>query len=147
MVTSFSEKNYDDDLIRFIQDEHYSILEVLVYNRTGSTISAASVFGHPLRPDSSVSGAYRFCLGTEESYCNGLLIEKRSFAITTLANNGSFKSKALIRGMATIDKAVIPTADVAGTNFTLATLVTALQALNPPVQCNAELSPSVTQSR
>lgn len=147
MVVSFSEKNYLDDLIKYIEDEQYSIPEVTVYNRTGSTISAADVFGHPLRPDSSVAGAYRFCLGTEESYCTALLLETKSFALNTLANNASFKTKALVRGMATIDKAIIPTADVAATAFTLSTLVTALQALNPPILCHAEQTPTATQTR
>lgn len=146
-MTQLSEKQRQDDIIRWNDMRMYNIVPVTVYNRTGVAITASDVMGQPLRPDSSVSGAYRFLMSTEESYCNGILLHDGGFNITNLANAGHFASKALIRGPAIINKNALPTKDVGGTNsFTLATLVTALLGLNPPILPNAEMTPTVTQS-
>ena len=143
---TFSEKRTEGDLVRYNMRQDYTCVAALVYNRTGSTISANDVMGHPLEADSVVSGAYRFCIATRESYCSGLLLDTRSFQQQTLANAGNFWSRALVRGPAIIDKTFIPTTDVAGASFTLATLVTALEAKVPPILCHGEPTITVTQT-
>ncbi len=145
-MPSFTERKNIDDIVRWEVSEFYTRKAVVVHNRTGSTVSLADVMGQPLRVDSGTATEYMFCQATAESYCVGLLLSRLSFAVTTLANAATFKSKALVRGPAIIDKDMIPTTDVLGVALTLATLVTALQALNPPILCNAELTPTVTQS-
>ena len=142
---TFSEKRTQGDLIRYDLRQDYTWAPVTVYNRTGSSITATDIMGYPLRPDTSVSGAYRFLMATEESYCNALCLSHASFVNAPLANNAFHTTKALVRGPAIIDKAFIPTTDLAGAAFTLATIVTAVQAFNPPVLCNAEPTTTVTQ--
>lgn len=146
MVQSAAERQYQDDIIRWELYDGYTKKAVTVHNRTGSTITSADVMGQPLRPDSGVATDYRFLMATEESYCNALLLHHGSFAVNTLANAATFKTKAIVRGPAIIDASRIPALDVAGGSLTAATLITALQALNPPIVCNTEQSPTVTQT-
>lgn len=144
--TVYSEKRTEGDLIRYEMNRDYCRKAAKVYNRTGTTITANDVMGHPLRPDSGASTDFRFCMATEESYCNALMLRHRSFANNTLANGSFVFTHILVRGPAIIDKAFIPTYDVAGAAFTLATLVTALQALSPPILCNPEPAVIATQT-
>ena len=142
---TFSEKRTQGDLIRYDLKQDYTWAPVTIYNRTGSTITATDIMGYPLRPDSSIAGAYMFVMAGGESYTNALCLSHATFVNAPLANNTSHITKALVRGPAIIDKAFIPTTDLAGAAFTLATIVTAVQAFNPPILCNAEPAITVTQ--
>ena len=143
---TFSEKRTQGDLIRYDLKQDYTWSPVTIYNRTGSTIIATDIMGYPLRPDNSVAGAYMFVMAGGESYTNALCLSHASFVNQSLANNASHNTKALVRGPAIIDKASIPTTDLAGAAFTLATIVAAVQAFNPPILCNAEPAITVTQT-
>lgn len=145
-MASFKERVNIDDIIRKEYSDAYCRVACTVHNRTGSAVTLADVMGQPLRADTSVTGDYMFCQATAESYCTGLLLHRGGFNVVNLANTGTFKSKALIRGPAIIDKAFIPLTDAIGGTFTQATLITALQALVPPIICNPELTPTVTQN-
>lgn len=145
-MTTLSEKKTFGDVVRYSMRDDYTIDQVTVHNRTGSTVSTADVMGYPLRPDSGVTGDYMLAVATGESYVTGLLIDHRSFAVSTLANAATFISKALVRGPAIVDKVNIPTLDVAGVAFTLATIVTALAAVSPPILCKGEPTVTVTQT-
>lgn len=144
--TPLSERANIDDVIRWELYEGYCRAVVTVHNRTGSTVSKADVMGQPLRNDTSVTGDYMFVQSTAESYTTALCLSRRSFAQSTLANAGTFKTKALVRGPAIVDKVWIPAADVLGVAFTIATVVTALQALVPPILVNDEHVTTVTQT-
>ena len=143
---TFSEKRTQGDLIRWDMKQDYTWGNALIYNRTGSSISVTDIMGYPLRPDNSIAGAYMFAMAGGESYVNALSLSRASFVNAPLANNAAHLTKALVRGPAIIDKVQgIPTTDLAGASFNLATIVTALQALIPPILCNAEPPVTVTQ--
>lgn len=145
-MPNFTERVHEDDVVRWFLYEGYNKVKVTVHNRSGSTLTNADIMGMPLQADSSVSGDYMFLLAGSESYCVGLLLSQKSFVTATLANLGTFISKALVRGPAIVDKAWIKTADVLGSAYTMATIVTALQGLNPPVVVNTEWPTTVTQT-
>jgi hypothetical protein len=145
-MASFVERKNYDDIVRWEMYEGYTRKAVVVHNRTGSPITLADVMGQPLRTDSIVATDVMFCQAGAESYCVGLLSHRGSFAISNLANLGVFNSKMLARGPAIVDQSMIPTTDVLGASLTVATIVTALQGLTPPVVCNLEHPVTVTQT-
>jgi len=145
-MASASEKNYFDDIIRKVFDLDYCVEEVTVYNRTNGVISPASLQGQPLEPDESQSGKYMFCIAARASYCTAILLSNLSLTVNTMADNATLVGKALVRGPAIIDKTQIPATDVAAANITAATIVTALEALNPPILSKAEHTVTATQT-
>ena len=144
--TVFTERVNIDDIIRYEMYDGYCRASVTVHNRTGSTITLADVMGQPVRNDTSVTGDYMFCQATAESYCTGLCLHRGGFNVANLANLGTFKTKVLVRGPVIIDKTMLPATDVLGATFTIATIITALQGLVPPIVCNAENPLVVTQA-
>jgi hypothetical protein len=145
-MPTLSERRTEGDIVRHQFNYNYNIEQVVVHNRTGSTVSAPDVMGYPLRPDSGVGGEYMFAMQGGESYVNAILIDHRSFQVSTLANLAVFTSKALVRGPAIIDQSALPTADLAAANFNMATIVTALKGLVPPVLSRIEPATTVTQT-
>jgi len=69
-------------------------------------------------------------LATDEANAGGIIVSKKT---VTLAENATTKVTVLVRGPAIIAKAGLPTKDVASTNYTQATIVTALAALKVPI--------------
>lgn len=145
-MASFTERAHIDDTIRYELYDGYTRKAVVVHNRTGSTVTSADVIGMPLQKDSSVATDAMFLQAGAESYCIGLCLHAGSFAVNTLANLGTFKTKMLVRGPAIVDQSWIKAADVLGASYTMATIVTALAGLNPPIIVNTELTPTVTQT-
>lgn len=146
-VNSASEKRRPSDLIRQEYNQLYTRKKVRVYNRSEAAMTILDPIGYPIIVDAgepssggaaAVSGAYAFGKHGNESSTVALYCDSVTRSIS-LAVNGYVDVNVIIRGPAIIDKTQgIPTTDYADTGLTLATIVTALQALNPPILCDAE---------
>ena len=153
-ATVYSEKNTVGDLIRYEGHQDYTRKAITVYNRSGAAMTIANPIGYPILADTgqigsasvpAVAGAYCFAKHGDEASVVALHADEAAKSIS-LAINASVVINALVRGPAIVDKAVIPTTDYAGTGFTLATIVTAIQALNPPILAGAENTSTYTQT-
>jgi len=144
--TTYTEKKYVDDLVRSEYDQNYTRDGVKVYNRTNAVVSISNVLGQPIEPDESVAGAYMFCVAARIQYAVGVILDIRSFASSTLADNASFTTKALMRGPAIIDKTALPATDAHGDAITVADFVTSLSGLNPAIKSVPEHTKTVTQT-
>lgn len=145
--TAYSEKKTIGDLIRMEFNPHggYTRVQAKVYNRNASAITISDPVGYPVKADGTVAGAYKLAFYGDESTVVGLLIDAK-VKISALAQNSFVTTAVLVRGPAIIDKTFIPTLDALGTNsFVLATIVTSLAGVNPPILANAE-GTTVTQS-
>lgn len=118
----------------------YCRREYLVYNRTGAAITLANPMGYPVSNDGTdtTGSPYgtpnkKFTVAGGEAAITGLILTTQAF--TALANNGTIRAAILERGPAIVDKSVIPLTDVSAGTMTLATIVTALQTLTPPILC------------
>lgn len=94
-------------------------------NNSGSALSDEYVIFQPVKLS---SGKWVPVLATDEANAGGLLLIPD--LIDSLANNTDYGVKApvLVKGPLIFNKNSLPAADVAGTSFTIATLVTALEA-------------------
>ena len=147
LLGSASEKRQPSDLIRFEYNQNYTRRKARVYNRSEAALTISDPIGYPIIVDAgepssggaaAVAGAFAFGKHGNESSTVGLYCDTTVKAIS-LAANSYVDVNILCRGPVIVDKAQgIPTTDYAGTGLTLATIVTALQALNPPILCGAE---------
>lgn len=127
------------DLVRWEPDQRYTRTAGTIKNTSGVTIAAGAItVGLPLKLSST---QWVTVQATDEANLKGLFLGDDSHAIPeSLANNAITAAKypILFRGPALVNKSVIPTTDLAGVAYTLATIVTALQGLSPPIDTLVE---------
>jgi len=122
------------DLLKSEWDPRYERDAVTVKNASGVSVLVGWLqVGHPLKK----SGAqWEVVMSGDEASTTALFLGHDSTGIPeALANNGitALKYPILWRGPALINQSVIPLTDPAGGSYTLATIVTALAALSPPI--------------
>jgi hypothetical protein len=94
--------------------------------------------GTPLK---LVATQWTIVLASDESNTGGLFIGDDAQAINeSLAQNAITKEMfpILVRGPALINKSVLPATDPNSASYTIATIVTALAALSPPIETMVE---------
>lgn len=143
-MTVLTERKNEGDIIRHEMRNDYCEKAGLVYNRSNAALTISDAMGYPVVADESVAGAFQFMAAGQEASVVGLMIYAK--AITAIADNAITKCRVLVRGPAIVDKVQLPTLDYAGAAITLATLVTRLAALNPPILANGESPLTHTQS-
>jgi hypothetical protein len=136
------------DLIRAAYHQGYCYVSGKLVNPSATALAGVSVLGQPVK----ASGAnYVLVLATDEANAIGIVAHDKPI---NLALSGTSDDLYLIlrRGPALIDYDALPLKDTAagggdaGTAFTIATLVTALAALSPPIIALRELTPTKTQT-
>lgn len=115
-----------------------------VYNRSNAALTINDAMGYPVIADESVAGAFQFAAAGEEANVIGVMLHAKK--IDAIADNATVKCRVLVRGPAVVDKVQLPTVDYAAAAFTLATIVSALEALNPPILASGESPVTHTQS-
>lgn len=147
-MTQYFEKKTIGDFVRSEYDPSsmYCRKQGVIHNRTGGAITIKDPVAYPVKPDSSVAGDFQLCVAGDEAYVTGLIFDPRGIGVDTpLANLATITRNVFVRGPAIIDKSYIATVDTAAAAFTLATIVTALQALVPPIICLPEPATQTTQ--
>jgi hypothetical protein len=128
-MSTLTEGSKIGDLVRHEYDPNYCRENAVLRNATGATVAAQA---SPLGIVVKRSGAkWVPVLATDEANAAGLLLCTDPDALPSKANNTDYSGTFvfLFRGPAKIAKAYLPTADVAGTSYTMATLVSRLEAL------------------
>lgn len=144
-VTTLTERVTISDLLRWEVNQLYCRdAKTIKYTGAGTAAAGAIKVGHPLK---LVSTQWVTVLGTDEASTIGLFLgnggERTPEALAQNAITAQ-KYQILIRGPAIVNKSQIPTTDPAGTALTLATIVTALAAIN--IYTMTEGSVSATQT-
>lgn len=131
-MTTETENKKLTDLLRWEVDngqQGFCRDEATIKNTLGQSVTLTDPCGYPLK---YVTDHYELACAGEEATVDALLLATEDFE--ALANNATTTKKypILVRGPAIIAKAGLPTVDQDGTPaaFTLATLITALLALN-----------------
>lgn len=143
-MTVLTERKNRGDILRHVYREDYCTKRATVYNRSNAALTLSDAMAYPVVADESVAGAYQFAAAAGAANVIGLMLYEKS--ISAIADNATVKCQVLVRGPAIIDKVWLPTVDYAGASFTLATLVTALGALNVPILANPESTQTTTQT-
>lgn len=130
------------DIIKWLSHQGYNCISGVFRNASGGTLTNVQILGQPVKASST---KFVPVLATDESSAIGIVMTDQK---VTLANNTDLGNKVLIlrRGPALINSDALPAADVAGTSFTVATLVTAYAALSPPIIAQTEPDTVETQS-
>lgn len=126
MTVTTLERKLDDVFIEVPRAE-YGTVSGTIKNTTGAavTLTKQDLIGRPVK---WVTDHWELAIpGTDEATVDGLVYDPQDDL--SLANNGTTANKfvILVRGPALVDLNQIKS------GFTLATLATALQALNPPI--------------
>lgn len=145
VVAVKTEKLNVGDLVRHEYEPFngYARDKVTVYNETGYDIVVDNPLAQPIMVSGAHAGAYKFVAAGSEASAKGLVLRTDSLSVL---NGASIVLVGLMRGPAIINKNTLPANDVNGNALTIATLVTALNGLNPSIKANPELSNAVTQS-
>lgn len=141
-VTVFTEKTTLGDLIRYEHDQQYTRESAKIFNRSLVAITLANPMGYPLKADGA--NDFAFAKATEEANVIGFLLSTKK--VDALAVNGSIKAAVLLRGPAIVAQEFLPATDYAAAAFTIATIVTAAAAFNPPVLIRPEEDVTSTQT-
>lgn len=118
------------DLVKDEYDTRVTRTSGTIKNPSATTAAAGAItVGYPVK---LVGSQWTLLLSTDEANCGGLWLGDPATVpfVESLAQNAvsALPGQILFAGPAVIDKTKIPTTDVAGAAFTLATLVTALNA-------------------
>lgn len=142
-MPSLVSRKHLGDIFKFVSHPGYNTVSGIFRNNSGATRTLFSLVGMPVKLS---GGKWVPVLATDEANITGLVMSEEY--VDTLANNTDWGTKVqvMVRGPALYDKDALPAADIAGTPFTLATIVTALAALSPPLIAQAEPATSQTQA-
>jgi hypothetical protein len=144
-------KTYLGDLIRAEFHRAYNYVEAPLVNPNSTSAGDLNGFNPLGQPVKASGNNYVFVLATDEASTIGLVADQRLLNLLHSATSGE-RYLILRRGPAVIDYDAIPANDVAagggsaGTAFTVATIVTALAALSPPIIAVRELTPTKEQT-
>lgn len=111
------------DLLLYMLNPTFCLEEGLYKNNTGGAIDVAG-FGQLTKWDGT---NFLPVLATDEADAEGIIVSNTQL---DLANNGTIKVTVLRRGPAVVHKSGLPANDIAGTAYTAADRLTALEALN-----------------
>lgn len=133
-MATLVEKKYLDDILAWVASQEYSIVAAPIKNATGSSKTISDVIGTVLKDN---AGTWELLLNADIADVEGVVVglTNDDGQEITLASGATSSQKYLIavRGPMILNKDGINSKDVAGTTITMATLVTALAALNPPI--------------
>lgn len=133
------EQLYIQEILVWIPDNRfdYAIVAMPLTNTTGAERTIEDVIGLPINES---SGSYLMVLNANVANIDGIVVGvcDGSDQTLTLANNATSEGKyfILVDGPAIINQDKIHTADPAGTNYTMATVLTSLLAKK--IKTNAE---------
>jgi hypothetical protein len=123
------------DLLKSEWDMRYDRDAATIKNASGGAVLAGWLqVGHPIK---KVGSQWQVVMSGDEANTGALFLGHDSTGIPeALANNGitALKYPILLNGPAIVNQDAIPLTDPAGGTYTLATIVTALAALSPPVK-------------
>jgi len=127
------------ELVRWEPNQLYTRTAQTIKNTSGISIAAGAIqAGLPLK---KVATQWTAANSGDEASVVGLFLGDDSQNIPeALANNAITAAKypILFRGPALINQSMIQAADLAGVAYTAATIITSLQALNPPIDMLTE---------
>lgn len=112
------------DLIKHEESQVVCRQSAILENNSATALTAAH--DGLFQPVKLVAGKWNFVLATDEANAEGLYIGDLNADLAAAADS-EFPEAAINRGPAAINRDVIPTADIDATNFTMATLITALE--------------------
>lgn len=130
------------DIVKWLAHQGYNCESRVFRNTSGGALANVQILGQPTKMSSAKVVPV---LATDEANATGICLHDEKI---TLANNTDLSYPVLVlrRGPAFLNKDALPTADVAGTNFTVTTLVTAYAAFSPPIICQTEPATTETQT-
>lgn len=132
------------DLLIYEMHPGYQRVSATVKNGSGSAVDITDPIGYPVKSDGS--GGYSLAFAGDEASVIGLILFGNELSIAAGVYT-SFQVGILVRGPAIVDyTGGLPTADAAGSNFTISTIVTTLKALSPPIMPYAEPTIVATQT-
>lgn len=117
------------DLLKELFSEIYQVGSYKLVNPDATARDAQIILGQPVKASSS---NMVFVKATDEASTVGLVLWNQPVALGVSEITQDLYP-VLRRGPAVINSDCLPAADVAGTAFTVATIVTALAALSPPI--------------
>jgi hypothetical protein len=136
------------ELVRWEPDMRYTRTAGTVKNPSATALAAGGlIVGMPLK---LVSTQWTIVLATDEANTGALFLGDDSASIPEALAQNAITQQAypiLVRGPALINKSVIVAKDPAGTAYTVATIVTALAALSPPIQTLVEPPAATTTTQ
>jgi len=127
MPTVLTSKKKQGDLLIAFFHQGFNFDSAKVKNAGGGTVTITDPLGYPLKTDGA--GGYALALAADAANVIGLIISPQTTITLAAGASTTRPCQILARGPAVLDKQMLPTLDLAGAAITLATLVTALQAL------------------
>lgn len=129
------------DLIVFELHPGYDRISALVKNTSGAAVDLLDPVGYPVKAGGT--GYYDLAFAGDEGSVIGLILFMNELSIGATTGYSVTQVPVLVRGPVVIDPySGIPASDGAGSAFTLATIITSLAALSPPIISISE--PSIT---
>ena len=145
-MATLTKKKVIGDLLKAEWDKGYCRVSTVLKNDTGAeTAEVTDPVGYPIKMDGT---DYVLCQATEEASCIGLVLEGPTIEALDASKAEATDNKyaVLERGPARIAKDALPATDSEGASYTIATLVTALEALDVPIIVQVVPTKSSTQS-
>lgn len=129
MATALTSGKSLSDGLRYDSDPRYTRASGFLANNTGAEVTV----NVRLMPVKVVGGNYEIVLATDEANATGVIVEDRTYTIADgeVANR---KVPVMVNGPAILSLEGLPTADPAGTAYTMATLTAAYAAFDPPIK-------------
>jgi len=120
------------DVLKREWDREYTRVSAKLVNfaTSGSDVTLPQSAGYPLL---SSTGGYAPMAAGQEASCKGLLMFDKPVPALAASGTSAGTYSILRRGPAVVLQDALPPLDFAGGTITLATLVTALAALTPPI--------------
>lgn len=135
-VSSDTKKKVMGDILKYVLNMDYCCVSAKVKNGTGGTLAAVSdAVGYPVKLNGS---DWEMVQDTDEANATGVIVnDPEGNGIESLAAGASTAGEFAIlrRGPAIIAQDEIASADSEASAYTQATLITALEALSPPIEC------------
>lgn len=130
------------DVFQSLYHPAYCVESYKLVNPIAAEVDLENPCGQPVK----ASGGNRvFVQDTDEANATGLLMWDKPISFTA-SQTTDFPYPILVRGPAVINQDSLPTTDINGDAFTIATLVTAYAALSPKIIVQREPTKTSTQS-
>lgn len=139
MATTFTKGKALGDLLKWETHPMYCRESSKVKNGQAGACALTDALAYPVKADGT---GYQLAIAGDEANVLGLIFLKGPLDIAAGATT-TFPLALLVRGPAVLNKAALAAKDIAAANFTIATLVTRLKALNFVIRDE----PTVTQTQ
>lgn len=118
------------DGVAYEGEVQYTRESYTIRNPTATEATLADPLLYPLNLN---AGKMELAIATGEAGIDGLLLRTEAMESIAATSDYPKKQAVLVRGPAIIRRSMLPATDVDGAAFTIATLITRLAALTPPI--------------